>query len=189
LADWIGVRYLTTVAVVEEGIEQIVKKLQDDKVLVMGLTTQCLALATHTAQQLRALAIDLSRSAPCPNDHYFMNSKNILYTQGILFTAGTNKGQALLTLLNRIGFLPAHIVFINDKASHLRDVEQAIEARGIAFTGLRYNYCDSRVASFDPEIADIQWQHSSFSHILSDNEARAIKEKMKAQPLLESLAH
>ncbi len=46
--------------------------------------------------------------------------------------------------------------------------------RGIEFTGLRYSYGDAFLKSYDPAIAEIQWEYSSFGNILSDEEARTI---------------
>jgi len=42
------------------------------------------------------------------------------------------------------------------------------------FIGLRYSYSDQRVANFCKEIAEIQWTHSTFDHLLSDEEASAL---------------
>lgn len=171
LNDWQGIRHITDVKIVEEGTDSIVKTIQDQNITVMGLTTQGLALATCTILQLDSLHIDLSKTAPYNQDYYFMNGKGVLFRHGILFTAGTNKGKALLHLLDHINYKPDHIVFINDKASHLNDLGLALAERNIKFTGLRYAYSDARVNAFDPEIADIQWKKSSFDHILTDEEA------------------
>ncbi|MBA3816911.1 MAG: DUF2608 domain-containing protein [Parachlamydiaceae bacterium] len=172
LMDWKGVRYLTKVSMVEEGSDRIVKELQQQNIPVMGLTTQSLALSTITTRQLNSLNIDLTRTAPSSEEFHFLNGQGVLYRKGLLSTSGTAKGPALLKYLDMIGCKPQHIVFINDKATHLRDVESAVEARGIQFTGLRYSFSDTRVMAFDPEIADIQWKYSSMGHILSDEEAR-----------------
>jgi hypothetical protein len=66
-------------------------------------------------------------------------------------------------------------VFINDKKTHLKDVEGVVSPKGISFTGLRYSYSDQRVAKFNKDIADIQWNQSTFHHILSDEEAEALR--------------
>lgn len=171
LADWEGVRHLTKMNLVEVGTDKIVRSLQDAKITVMGLTTQGLALATRTIQQLGNLNIDLSLTAPSADDFYFMNGQGVLYRKGILFTSGTNKGRALLHLLDHLGYTPKRIVFINDKETHLKDVEEAVTSRNIEYIGLRYSFSDARVKAFRPEIAEIQWKYSSFAHILSDEEA------------------
>ena len=177
LAEWEGIRQLTKVKIVEEGTEKIVADLQERGVTVMGLTTQGLALATCTVNQLHSLGIDLVKTAPSKEDHYFINRIGNLYREGILFTSGTMKGKSLLKLIETIQYTPKRIVFINDKAAHLKDVEEAVEAVGYEFFGLRYSFSDKRVAEYNPAIAEIQWNHSTFSHILSDEEAEALISK------------
>lgn len=171
LAEWEAVRQLTVVKLVEENTAKVVEELQQSNVKVMGLTTQGLSLATCTINQLLGLGIDLKKSSPYAEDYYFMNGQGVLYRQGILFTAGSNKGKALLNFLDFIDCKPHHIVFINDKHTHLKDVEKSLMERDIAFTGLRYNYGDERVQNYRSDIAKIQWEKSHFSHILSDEEA------------------
>lgn len=172
LAEWEAVRHLTKVKIVEEGTDEIIRAMQENKIKVMGLTTQGLALATRTALQLQSLSVDLSKTAPSFEDHYFINGHNgVLYRKGILFTAGTSKGDALMKFLDAIEYRPKRIVFINDKKTHLRDVEKSVEIRGIPFIGLRYSYSDERVLDFKKSIADVQWTHSTFDHLLTDEEA------------------
>jgi len=172
LAEWEAIRHLTKVKIVEQGTEKIIQEMQKKKFVMIGLTTQGLALATRTVQQLQSLQIDLSQTAPTKNDIVFTIGKHsVLFRHGILFTSGTDKGEALFKLLGMVGFLPEKIVFINDKATHLQDVEKTCVARGIPFVGLRYSIGDKRVASFRKDVADYQWKHSTFERILSDEEA------------------
>ncbi|MDP1880688.1 MAG: DUF2608 domain-containing protein [Parachlamydiaceae bacterium] len=175
LAEWEAVRHLTSVKIVEEGTEEIVREMQKNNIVVMGLSTQGLALATRTVIQLKSLSIDLTITAPASQDHYFINGEQgVLYRHGILFTCGTPKGPALLTLLDMIGFCPKNIVFINDKIAHLQDLEKSAESKNINFIGLRYSYSDERVLNFNREIADIQWKHSTFNRLISDEEAASL---------------
>lgn len=175
LAEWEATRHITQVKLVEIGTDTIIDNLQKQNLMVIGLTSQGLALATRTVQQLNDLNIDLIRTAPSKEDLYFNNGAHgVLYRQGIIFTSGTKKGKALLTWLDTNDLHPERILFINDKLTHLRDVEEDIEARGINFIGLRYNYSDDRVKNFRKDIADIQWKYSTFQHILSDEEAEAL---------------
>lgn len=175
LAEWEAVRHMTDVKIVEEGTDAIINEIQKNNVVVMGLSTQGLGLSTRTGVQLKSLCIDLSKTAPSIQELYFMNGQNgVLYRQGILFTAGTSKGDALLKFLDAINYHPKHIVFINDKKTHLQDLEKGVESRHIKFTGLRYSYSDQRVENFRKEIAEIQWARSTFDHLLSDEEAAAL---------------
>ena len=104
----------------------------------------------------------------------------VLYRKGIMFTSGTNKGVAVFKLFELAGYRPKHVVFVNDKAANIRDVEESVVANGMDFIGLRYGYGDERVASFRPEIAEIQWAHSTLGHLISDEEAEALLESMRS---------
>ncbi len=50
------------------------------------------------------------------------------------------KGVSLFALCDKIGLTPKRIVFINDKHSHLRDIEVTAEERGVEFIGMRYAF-------------------------------------------------
>jgi orotate phosphoribosyltransferase len=172
LAEWEAIRHLTKMEIVETGSDAIIKKLQDEGYTVMGLTTQGLALATRTSTQLQENGINLLGSAPHKTDEcIIVNGHTILYRNGILFTSGTSKGTALFSLCEKIGYTPKQIVFINDKATHLKDIEDVAHVKGVEFIGLRYAYSDLKKQAFNPEIAHHQFTNSSFAHILTDQEA------------------
>ncbi len=172
LAEWEAIRHITKMEIVEAGTEKIIQDLQAKRAAIIGLTTQEVALATRTAQHLAEKQINLALTAPYKNDHYFqLAGKSVLFRNGILFTSGRHKGEALFELCKAAGFHPKRIVFINDKATHLAEVEGAAQKKNIEFIGLRYNYSDARKKAFRPEIADIQLSHSSFTRLLSDKEA------------------
>lgn len=177
LAEWEAIRHLTEMKIVEEGTDKIVQELQERNIVVMCLTTQGLALATRTVNQLKTLGIDPSKTAPSAEDHYFINQHGVLYRDGVLFTSGTPKGSALNKLLDILDLHPEHVLFINDKLSHVLDLESGLIQRNIPFAGLRYAYSDERVENFNPKIADVQWKYSNFGKILSDDEAQEILSK------------
>ncbi len=103
-----------------------------------------------------------------------MNGHGVLFRNGILFTGGSPKGPAVATLLQLLKLRPKKIVFINDKKTHLEDVAGTIEKLQIPFVGLRYSFSDKRVASFNPDLAEIQFHHSPVSRLLSDAEAELL---------------
>lgn len=174
LAEWEAVQNITKVMAVEPNTAEIVDNLQNHH-MVMGLTTRGLALATRTLFQLRDVGIDLSLSAPIKEDVPLLNPQAILFRKGILFTSGTHKGKALLKLLDTFDFQPKRVVFINDKATHLREVEVACKEKNIPFTGLRYGYLDENVKGFRSDIARVQFEN--FKVILSDKEAKQLIER------------
>ncbi len=180
LAEWEGVRHITDMELVEDSIPHVLSSLQEGGCLMMGLTTQAMTLAVRTNHHLMQHDIELARTAPGNGDRYFhIEGKGVLYRQGILFTSGTHKGESLFCLLEDMGCVPQAIVFVNDKASHLMEVEHSALERGVDFVGLRYGYRDAYKQQFSKEIADIQFAHSSFARILSDEEARRFLDVIK----------
>lgn len=172
LAEWEAVRHLTQMELVEEGIDRVVQELQQNGYPAIGLTTQGLALATRTVQHLHKHNLDLTVTSPLKADHYFLiRGHGVLFRNGILFTAGTHKGEAFLKWLKASGFTPKKIIFVNDKELPLRELEEAAQQLQIEYVGLRYTYCDQKKITFRKEIADYQFSHSTFTHILSDREA------------------
>lgn len=190
VSEWEAVRKLTSVKRVEEDIDQVIADMQKKELAIMGLSTQGLGLSSCTINQLNCLNIDLSKTAPSKEDCYFLNQgQGVLYRKGVLFTSGSPKGAALKNFLDAIGYTPSSVLFINDKKTHLEDLAGGIPSH-IPFTGLRYGYCDERVKAFSHEIAEIQWTHSSFDHILSDEEAKKLMDsrslhKTQDEPLPE----
>ncbi len=172
LSEWVAIQSITRVKPVETGGPEVVRRIQRQGYTVIGLTTRGLGLSTRTVEQLHSIGIDLSQTAPTQEETFFKATRGVLFRGGILFTAGTDKGVSLFRFLDRLDFTPKSIVFINDKTTHLEEVEKAARARGIEFLGLRYSRTDEWVASFNPEITDIQLR--SFGHILSDEEAEKL---------------
>ncbi len=173
LVEWEAIRHVTRMELCEPETHRLIHKLQAKKLPIMGLTTQRLTLAACTAKHLRGHEIDLAKTAPSGDDHYFCaHGKGILYRDGILFTAGTPKGEALFRLCDAMGHKPTHIVFVNDKASHLKEVEETATKRSVKFVGLRYAHSDARKAAFSPEVSDLQFKHSTLGQLLSDAEAK-----------------
>lgn len=172
--EWQAIRFLTKMEIVEKGNDAVVAELQKKGCPVMGLSTQALALATCTTQQLKQVNIDLLAAAPTKESVAFpIKDQLVLFRNGTLFTAGTSKGDSLFAFCEKIGYTPKRIVFINDKATHLRDIEAVAEKRGVEFVGLRYAFSDSRKKAYSSDVADYQFKNSRFDQIVSDEEAKA----------------
>jgi len=167
LAEWMAIQNLTQVQIVEKEVIDLIHEFQQEGRALMGLTTRGLGMALRTVEQLKTLSIDLSKTAPFQEEKLLITERGVLFRQGILFTAGTDKGNAFLLLFK--DQLPQKVLFINDKASHLKEVEKACNEAQIPFIGLRYGFLDEKVQNFSPEIAAIQWEH--FGRILGDEEA------------------
>lgn len=174
LAEWQSIRHVTQMKPVEKETPSLIQELQKKGHQIMGLTTQGLALATRTVQQLQEHQIDLSATAPTKDDYYVnLSGHSVLFRKGILFTSGTNKGEAFFKFCDSLGLKPKKIVYIDDKASPIESVEAEARKRGIECIGLRYAYADIHKAAYRQEIADFQFANSTFTKLLSDEEALA----------------
>ena len=184
LTEWEAIRHLTRMDIVEPESDKIVSKMQEQGHHVMGLSTQRHVLAACTLRQLQENRFDLSKTAPASTDHYFTLKENgVLYRNGVLFTSGTHKGKALFKLCESMNYLPKKIVFINDKDTHLKEIEEEAKRMNIDFIGLRYGYSDSKKAAFQPEIAEIQFSHSKLGGLMSDEEAIKFRENKRRESL------
>ncbi len=169
LLDWSRIIAITKVQPVEECTVTVLKKLQRLKNPVLGLTTRSFFLAPRTVEMLHSVNMDLSLNAPCKEEVFLKNGRNILFHEGIIFASGTNKGKALKNFFSVIGFSCKKIVYIDDKLSNVEHLEKMCLENNIDFIGLRYGYLDKKVKNFNAKIANIQFQE--FGKILSDQEA------------------
>ncbi|MFN4174781.1 MAG: DUF2608 domain-containing protein [Parachlamydiaceae bacterium] len=172
IKEWSAIQNLTEVKPVEPNAFEVIDRIQKNGITVIGLTARGLNLIYCTADQLNTVGIDLSRNAPTQDEVFFQNGKGVLFSGGILYCAGTHKGNALFKFLSLIGHTPSAVVFIDDKLSGLREVELACENRHIPFIGLRYSRTDHQVKNFSRPLADIQFKH--FGRLMSDQEAEAL---------------
>lgn len=170
LSDWMSIQNVTRVMPVEPSSIDIIQGLQTRGYCIMGLTTRGLGLSTRTIEQLEILGLSLNLTSPSSHELFLMNERGVLYREGILFTAATHKGKALIKFLHLLGMKPRHIVFINDKLSHLQEMQESCDSFDIDFLGIRYAGSDTFVQQFDPKVAKVQWEH--FGSILSDLEAK-----------------
>lgn len=167
LAEWTAIQNLTKVRLVEKEIASMIADMQASGQVLMGLTTRGMSMALRTIEQLKTLQVDLSKTAPVQEEILFNLERGVLFRHGILFTAGTSKGEAFYSFFK--DHFPKRVVFIDDKEKYLRDVEKFCDRMQIPFVGLRYSFLDEKVKSFSPEVAALQWEH--FGSLISDDEA------------------
>ncbi len=160
----------TEMQLVEPIIADLLAKMQKQNVPMIGLTKRSPALSERTLEQIAPLHIDFSKTSLVEGDLVFKELKGTLFKNGIIFTGnGIDKGPALNAYLKKLKKLPNRIVVIDDKLSHIENIEAAVEKLGIDFVGIRYGGADEKVKSFNPKIAQLQLDH--FHKILSDEQA------------------
>ena len=145
-----------SVRLVEKKTNTIIKRLQTQGYQVLAVTSRGNEVSDVTLKQLKSLGVSFSASAPQGHTPLAFNTKAsigtssfIIYREGVLFTSGGNKGKLLFELLEKVKTSPAHLVFIDDKEKHLKNVSAACKEKNIQLTALRYSACDHRVLEFE----------------------------------------
>ncbi len=167
LTDFYEIQAITKVQLVEEDVRKIIGNLQKDNYLVVGLTARDPDFSLAALKQLNSLDVDLSKTAPYKKRIFFENGSS--FRKGILFAFGQDKGKILSSFFEKINFKPKSIIFIDDKLSHVKEMENFCKSSKIKFIGYRYGYLDDNVKEFNAEIANIQQKY--LTTILSDEEA------------------
>ncbi len=170
---WIGIQYLTEVKLVENDTETVISDLKQKNIKLLGLTVRGPEMIFATFKQLEDVKLNLSEASIFSNQFFMADFDKVYCQDGFLFTNGSNKGKVLLAFFQKINYFPKSLIFVDDKGSHLKDVEELCKKNNIEFIGLRYSYLDEKINNFDKEISDIQFNH--FYNILSDEEAKALK--------------
>ncbi len=172
VSKYLAILNLTRMQHVDPGAVEVIEEIQERGYHVMGLTARGISLARATTLQLGSLGFDLKLTSPTSEHIYFMHEQGILFREGVLFCSGVHKGTCLTKFLSLINMQPEKIVFVDDKASHVAEVEMECDRAGIEFVGLRYGYLDEAIENFSPEIVAKQWE--SFGKLISNERAQEL---------------
>ena len=77
--------------------------------------------------------------------------------------------------MDKVGYEVKKVLFVNDKAPHLRELEKTCKKREVSFTGLRYGFLDHKIKNMRKDLAKLQLEH--FGKLLSDHDAEKMLEK------------
>jgi hypothetical protein len=142
---------------VEAEIVPLIQELQNKKIHVMALTARSPELEDCTIKQLSSVNIDFFKTSlvHVPTFTFDGPLNQNHYKHGILFCGNNSKGPALLDLFKRTKYMPAKVIFVDDKRKYLECVEKEFNQHGIKdVTGIRYGYLDERVANFKLDPAE-----------------------------------
>lgn len=168
---WRAIHQQIPIKTVDPDTARIVKKVQEQKIPIMGLTARAPRDAAYSRKQLEQLGIDLSLVQPINTGLQVLG--DAAYEEGILYaTTFMKKSTVLLHFLRLNDLQPACVIFIDDKLHHVQDVYAALEQEGIACIGIRFSGADPIVSAYQPHIAELQWQ--ALPRLLSDQEAKSL---------------
>lgn len=171
---------------VEQVTPSMIQDFQERGISVFAFTsrgrhewyaTQIENIDLVTEDLLRQIQIDFSKTILNPHLSYFNTYFSNYFHEGVIYTTNTlDKGELLVKMLSETGYLPAKIVFVDDKGDSLQSVENAVKELGIPFYGYTYSRTAKDHVNFDPMIAHIQldWLITT-GEIISDEAAFKIK--------------
>jgi hypothetical protein len=146
-----------TLSSVEPESPTVLSTLQNNGIPTVALTTRSLPFVERTKIQVKDTGFNFAACKIFAKDLTLELARPALLTDGIIFCNDNNKGQTLLKMLEACNFKPETIVFIDDKLSHLIDVEKECLLNKIQFIGIRYGKLDSIATQFDAKRAEQQY--------------------------------
>jgi hypothetical protein len=167
--EWIEIQKVCPVKSVEPDFIPAMKVAQQRGIVTMGLTHRQPSLANSTIRQLSSLDWSFYPTAPAKNTFIVPSTTPTIYTQGVLFTGEYNKkGEIFVRFLSITGQRPEKVIFIDDKRSHVEDVEKALMEQGIECIGIHYRAIEYAEKVYYPEVAEFQ---RKFLSVIMSNEA------------------
>lgn len=155
--EWIEVQKVCPVQSVEQAFLPSLAPFQKQGIVMMGLTHRQPSLVESTLRQLRSLEWTFQPTAPFKDSLVVPSSTPTMYQEGVLFTGEYNKkGEIFVRFLSLIRQKPKKILFVDDKRSHVEDVEKAVVAQGILYLGVHYRATEHVAKVYDPVIAEFQ---------------------------------
>lgn len=134
---------------VEQASLTVLSTLHQKGIISLALTTRSLPMVQRTCIQLKEAGFSFVQSDSFNRELTIQLEKPALLINGIIFCNDNNKGQTLIKTLQACSCKPNTIICVDDKLSHLLDVQKECLLNKIHFIGIRYGRQDSVVAQFD----------------------------------------
>jgi hypothetical protein len=179
----------------QSDLPAIIKKLQDQGIATMLLTSRGPDFRVATERELKRCDYDFSDSALAvkdrPNGLFLAydpakperdgltaeeikefklgTPRSASYSNGVFMTAGQHKGMMLLTMLHHAGSNIKAIVYADDNLKHVGNVYKATVDRGLEITSFQYQHEDERVRRFkDGNKCDVYCRWKKLNCVLEE---------------------
>ncbi len=161
-----------SVVPVEESAKTLLQYLQVQNIPHFALTARPAVIMNITLEQIEILNHDFSKGFPEQIDTQILES---YLHEGVIFSGETPKGELLKKIIANSKIKPNKIVFIDDRKYNLDSVETSLEGMPFELVSLRYGAADPIVATFNSQIADLEYSFFKVDGILiSDTEAASL---------------
>lgn len=173
--EWVKTQQRCPVKTLEDDFVPILCSLQQQGIVVMGLTHRQPPVAPATVRQVTSLGFDFITTAPSKDTFAVPAASPTLYIQGILFVSDYNKkSDVFLPFLSIVKQTPKKVVFIDDKRKNVEELEQALTKLGIEYVGLYYTAIEHSKRIYSRELAEFQYHY--LDHIMSNEAATLLME-------------
>lgn len=178
---------------VDNGMPDLIKKLQAKKIKVLALTListgrygKIPSVENLRIQQLKQSGYNFAKSWPTVKDtsldKFGVNnlesaSKGVVFSQGVIFTNKSAKGASLQAFLQYIHSKPRKIIFIDDRKVNIESVEAMAKKNGIEFVGIEYT------ASKDKKIAPLNQKRARLQLLVLEKEQRWLSDEEASKTL------
>ncbi len=155
---------------VEPTTMGMVRYLQKRGYKILGIDSQEVEMAYPTHFQLKALDIDMLRSAPYTGCTVVDLKPYAKYIDGILFIG--NRGDFPLAITKFFECLkerPKHVIYIDTDTYRVASVADELNWKGIQTVGLRLTARDGKKSLYNPSVVEIQKRYQG--KMLPDREA------------------
>ena len=171
---------------IDSSLPLLIKRLQKNKIHLIGLTAletgeygKIKQLEDWRINQLKKFKIDFSSEFQGYNPIHLTectsyNNHYPLFKNGVIFSNRQSKGEVLAIFLQKIGWMPNKIVFIDDSINQIKSVELAAEKLDIAFIGFHYTAAEKNSCGFEPLLGEFQFKNLVDNEIWI-NESKAIE--------------
>ena len=168
---------------VEDYTPQLIAKLQNQQLPVLGITQKQMATSYAdnfgliTRNHLLSIGINLEQTLSYLNVREDNVDLNYSFAFGLIFTNKKPEGPAVLSFLNRLAYQPEKIIMIDNSRESLENAEAALMSTHVKFEGFRYGRADALKMNFDPILGNIQFiAFIKERKFISDEEAIQIKQ-------------
>lgn len=138
----ISAMYRTPVLLVDQQLPSYLSNFRTKRAKTLCLTARegrCLLYAT--LRHLGDAQLDFAHTDTKLNEPVLfpeLVEHDILYSSGILFTGGIDKGTILKMFFQKIDYYPHHIIFVDDIIANVRSVRSCAKSLDIDFDGFHF---------------------------------------------------
>ncbi|MFZ3229419.1 MAG: DUF2608 domain-containing protein [Pseudobdellovibrio sp.] len=169
---------LSSMHPVQKDTSEIVKRIQQQKIQSIVLTSRGVELRSDTERELKKANIDFSKSAFGPANGYaetfFIegdeSSKPISFMNGIIMGSGQNKGKVLKAILQKAEIKFKVILFADDTVSNIENIENEF-SKDVDLYTFHYTHEDKHIKAFEK------------------NKSKAIHDWRRLRPVLSEIFH